>query len=65
MIRGYIYRKKVRKAHVNLSVKVDKLQLNKKFRTDGVRLSVQRRSFISYNQHLVYQTLLLVSLGIS
>lgn len=40
MIRGYINRKKVRNAHVNLSVKVDKLQLNKKFRTDGVRLSV-------------------------
>ena len=42
MIRGdiCIQKKKVRKVHVNVSVKMDKLQLDKKIRTDGVRLSV-------------------------
>ena len=40
--------------HVNLSVKMDKLLLNEKFRTDGVRLSVELRSFISYNINILY-----------
>ena len=35
-----IQKKTVRKVHVNVSVKMDKLQLDKKIRTDGVRLSV-------------------------
>ena len=40
--------------HVNLSVKMDKLPLNKKFCTDGVRLSVELRSFFSYNINILY-----------
>ena len=40
--------------HVNLSVKMDKLLLNEKFPTDGVRLSVEPRSFISYNINILY-----------
>ena len=43
----------MQKVHVNLNLKMDKLQLNKKFCMDGVQLSVKRRPFISdHNQHL-------------
>ena len=47
MIRGSIYSKESLKSACKLKRESGKMQLNKKFRTDGVLLSVERWSFIS------------------
>ena len=57
MIRGSIYSKESLKSACKLKRENGKMQLNKKFRTDGVLLSVERWSFISDNLHLKYQTM--------